>query len=453
VIQGDAQTAPAPGVAASPRADGRPYDVVTTCRCCGGGDLVCYLDLGAQPLANAFHAGAAPQPRFPLAVNFCRQCHHSQLSIAVRPDLVFGDYPYMTGVSQTMKQHLRALATDAVSAIEAARAAVPGAPRTPARPIRVLEIAANDGTLLEQFRDCGCEVAGVDPAENLRPITYAKGLDVRVAYWGGVVPDDLCRRFDLVVACNVLAHVLDQVAFLTACAAALGEGGRVIVEVPYARVLVERGEFDTIYHEHNSYFLVDAFRRLAARAGFRIAGVLQTPIHGGSLRFTLRPGHGPHCRDVEALVDEEQACGLFAVETYRRFGARVHQQVLPRLAATIADLQANGFKLIGYGASAKSTVLLNALDVAARPGYLVDETPLKIGRRAPGTDLPIRPATAIQEESPAQPLAFMILSWNFLSEIRAKIRALRGGSAPDVYVCHVPEIVVRPLGVDGPDPM
>jgi SAM-dependent methyltransferase len=420
--------------------EGPAYERVTACRCCGGAELLTYLKLGNQPLANAYHRGGAAEPRFPLELNLCLDCYHSQLSVAVSPDLMFENYLYVTGVSRTMRGHLRALAERALFG--------EAAPPQPGRRVRVLEIASNDGTLLECFRDFGCEVFGVDPARNLRAMTEAKGIDVLVDYWGPAAAAKLGARFDLIVACNVFAHVPDQAEFLAACDRALTPGGRVVIEFPYARHMLENCEFDTVYHEHNSVFLVNSFARLASRMRLVICDVLETPVHGGSVRFTLRRGAGGHCRRVYEMIRAERARGLFEAQTYFDFARRVHGRTLPALVTALDDLKRRGYKIIGYGASAKSTVVLNAAGVELPVEYIVDDTPLKIGHFTPGTGKPIRAASAVASEAEDQPLAFLILAWNFLDEILGRVAAVRRGQGRDVYITYVPEVGVHPLRGD-----
>jgi 2-polyprenyl-3-methyl-5-hydroxy-6-metoxy-1,4-benzoquinol methylase len=262
------------------------FTTLDACRSCGSTALSQYLDLGEQPLANAYHHGE-PLPRFPLAVNYCRECFHSQLSAAVDPPRMFGQYLYVTGTSATLRAHHAALAEDAV--------------RRLGRAGSVLDIACNDGTLLECFRNLGCDIYGIDPALNLREVTCRKGIPVLVDYWGTHL--DLGQRFDIITATNVFAHASDLVGFLEACSRHVRPGGIVVIEVPYCRTMLDECHFDTIYHEHLSYFLAAPFLRLLDRCGFYVADVAQVPIHGGSLRWVLRYGQGLHYQAATDLAD------------------------------------------------------------------------------------------------------------------------------------------------------
>jgi SAM-dependent methyltransferase len=406
------------------------HEHVRICRCCGGGDLVPYLDLGEQPLANAYHRGEA-LPRFPLAVSLCRGCAHSQLGIVVDPELLFRHYLYVSGTTETFRRHTAELADDAL-AFTGAR--------------RVLDVACNDGTLLEQFRARGCEVHGVDPALNLRELTVGKGLPVLTELWGAQAASELrasgAAPFDLITATNVLAHVADPLEFLRACAAALAPGGTALVEFPYGVETVDRCEFDQVYHEHVSYFLARSLTALAERAGFEVRRALRTPIHGGSIRFFLRPTSGAprHCGEVAALLEHERARGLHDPATYERFSARV-QENGRALRVALERARRAGRKVVGYGASAKGNTVLNAFELDL--SYVVDDNPLKWSLLTPGRDVPIRPPAALAEET--EPLTIVVMAWNFLEEIQRRVLAVRGQRPGDSFLLYVPSVRELPI--------
>lgn len=414
------------------------FKPVDRCRACGEGGLEAYLDLGEQPLANSYTSGGEPLPHVPLVAALCMRCSHSQLSVVVEPETIFRDYLYVSGTTETYRNHCRDLAKDAVARVVCVRAA--GTPQTAPR---VLDIACNDGTLLEHFRGQGCAVRGVDPARNLAPVTHAKGIEVVVDFFNDDVARGLAAqgRFDLVTGANVLGHVDDPKSFLEAAKVVLKPGGILIVEFPYGDETIERCEFDQIYHEHVSYFLARSFSVLASRSGLTIDDVLRTPIHGGSIRFFLREGSGPHCGAVARLIADEARKGLHDPRLYRAFADRVAKSrtELPRL---LARARARGQKVVGYGASAKGNTMLNhfAIDL----DYIVDDNPLKWSKRTPGRAIPILPPAALAEEQSG--LAIVVLSWNFLEEIRRKIRALRDPARDDSLVLYVPSVREESLG-------
>src|SRR5258705_9897564 len=245
------------------------YKKKTYCRCCKQKNLLLYLNLGKQPLANSYHKGEK-LPNIPLEVMLCKNCFHNQLSVVVDPDSMFRNYLYVSGTTDTFKNHTKQLAKDAVARIKSKK-------------IHVLDIACNDGTQLEYFREFKCDVMGVDPAENLRPITEKKKIPVIVDYWTKKVANTLSKQFDIITGTNVFAHVDDLDEFLLASKIALKEKGLLILEFPYADNMVTHNEFDTVYHEHLSYFLVNSFKILVERLGFHILDIRRTPIHGGSI--------------------------------------------------------------------------------------------------------------------------------------------------------------------------
>lgn len=380
---------------------------LTVCLACGGGALAVFLDLGETRLANAFHAGGAALPVYPLAVARCADCGHAQLTHAVAPGLLYRHYLYVSGTTATFRRHCAALAAEASARLPAGS--------------RVLDLACNDGTLLEAFRDLGHDVWGVDPAENLRPVTAAKGLRVRSAFWDDAAADALVREagaFAAVTATNVLGHVADPVGFLRRCRRVLAPDGRVVVEVPDAARTFGETQFDQIYHEHLSYWTAGALRRLAARAGLGVVALHRTPIHGGSLRFTLAPAAGP----AAAWTAPEDAAPDYAAFAGRVAAARAAFRLL-------FDLVADRRLVVGYGASAKANTALAVFGRA--PAWFVDDNPAKHGWLTPG-DRAIYPPERVREAD-----VVLVTAWNFFSEIRERVRALRGG--PTAYLLYVPE--------------
>lgn len=423
------------------------FRYVSTCRCCLGRDLVQYLDLGRQPLANSYLKAPAEQPTFPLQVRVCPHCFHSQLSVQVDPDVLFRDYLYVSGTTETFRQHTRSLAADAVRRVQEHEADY----------IRVLDIACNDGTQLEAFRELGCMVAGVDPARNLRKITEAKDIPVWVDYWSSAFAARLAeqgRSWDVLTATNVFAHVANPYDFLRGCGYVLNCRGRLFIEFPYGKTTFAQQQFDQVYHEHLSYFLVSSFAALARRAGFVITDLVETPIHGGSLRFVLQKDklvwncdcpelrvETPRLREYQ---DAEARLGLHDLGTYRGYGAKV-QHNHRELSRHLATLKERGWKILGYGASAKGNTMLNAWkDVEL--DWIVDDNPLKHGYLTPGRQIPIHGPEQLAEEPGA--LVHVLTAWNFKDEIKQRLRAARQGNpkaVDDLLVTYVPTVQVEPL--------
>ena len=395
------------------------------CRCCGSDNLYRYLDLNYQPLANSYHKGETLD-YYPLQVDLCQICFHSQLSIVVDPEIMFKNYLYVSGTTKTFRNHCAALAEDAVQ-------------RTNPEP-RVLDVACNDGTLLECFRSHGCSVHGVDPSVNLREFTKEKDIPVEVDFWSEDIAERI-GKFDIITGTNVFAHVHAIDKFLAACKKALTPEGFVVIEFPYCKTLIAKGEFDTVYHEHLSYFLVNSFSTLTRKMGFQIFDVIQTPIHGGSIRFFIRPSDEQDCEIVKSLIVEEHNKGLMELSTYQNFEQKVIQ-TKEEFCSQIEE-QRKTRKVIGYGASAKGNTMLNYFGV--KLDYIVDDNPLKWNFLTPGMDIPIKPPQKmVNEESP---LAIVVMSWNFAKEIAQKITSLRPNHN-DVCLLYVPHTTVLDLPID-----
>lgn len=395
------------------------------CRSCKRKDLLLYLDLGKQPLANSYHK-ENNLPRYPLEVMLCTNCYHSQLSIVIDPDSMFRDYLYVSGTTQTFRKHCSDLAKDAVSRIKK-------------KSINVLDIACNDGTQLEYFRNLGCSIYGVDPAFNLRKITKQKKIPVLVEYWTKHAALSFKKKFDIITATNVFAHVDDIDQFLKACRLALAKDGIIVIEFPYAKNMVKHNEFDTIYHEHLSYFLVNSFSTLASRLGFQIIDVLETPIHGGSIRFFIKDHIGRHSSKVEECIKNEGKRGLFKFSTYKRFSESVIKNK-NRLEQITKKLRKRNKKIIGYAASAKGNTMLNYVDIDL--DYIVDDNSLKWDFKTPGKNIPIVSPHIMKQEK--DELYIVILAWNFYKEIAKHIVEIRG-KRQDYCIMYVPNAKILTL--------
>ena len=399
------------------------FNEVTQCRCCGGEDLFEYLDLGMQPLANSYHRGEGDLPAYPLKVNLCEDCYHSQLSIVVEPSRMFKHYLYVSGTTKTFTNHCENFASDAIKYWKKRR--------DKKNRISVLDVACNDGTLLESFRKQGCLVQGVDPAENLREITKKKRIRVKVGYWGDGSMVGSLGRYDIITGTNVFAHVNDTKGFLEDSLKCLVEDGYIILEFPYCDRMIDNCEFDTIYHEHLSYFLVNSMKTLVEQTGLCIENIKQTSIHGGSIRFFLTRGES-HCETVDKLIEKEREVGLLDKKEYVDFSLKVERNKL-ELMDMVNDLKSAGKKVIGYGASAKGNTMLNyfGLDL----DYIVDDNELKWGYLTPGRNIQIRPTTDLKNE---EELYIVILAWNFFAEIKKRIEDTTG--KVHHYIRYVPEV-------------
>ncbi len=395
---------------------------INECRCCGEKKLKLYLDLGLQPLANSFHKGEKLR-KYPLKVMICRNCFHSQLSVVVNPPTMFKNYLYVSGTTESFRNHTKDLAEDAIKRVKAKKP-------------KVLDIACNDGTQLEYFRDLGCDVFGVDPAENLRQITKKKKIPVIVDYWSDKIAKKYKGKIDIITATNVFAHVNRIDLFLKYSVTAIDEDGIIIIEFPYAQKMISHNEFDTVYHEHLSYFLVNSFKTLSDRMNLVIVDVNETQIHGGSIRFFLKKT-GRESMKVENLIKEEKKLGLYSEKTYIDFSKRINKNKKD-MNTLIKKLKHNNEKVIGYGASAKGNTMLNFFKL--KLDYIVDDNELKWNFKTPGMNITIKPPDEIRNEK--NKLNVVILSWNFFNEISKKVISRRNGKK-DYYLLYVPVVKRR----------
>jgi len=357
----------------------------------------------------------------------CKNCFHSQLSIVVDPELMFENYLYVSGTTETFRKHCEDLAVDAVK-------------RFSRKKLSVLDIACNDGTQLEFFRSLNCEILGVDPAKNLRKITLEKNIPVIVDYWSKALAKKIRKKFDIITGTNVFAHVDNIMDFLLACKEVLNENGYIILEFPYCDKMIKNNEFDTVYHEHLSYFLVNSFFTLIDKAGLTITDIIQTPIHGGSIRFFLSSKRSKASDKTKKLIDLEKKSGLLNLITYQKFTERVNLNK-KTFKNKLKELKKTGKRIVGYGASAKGNTMLNYFK--ANLEYIVDDNPLKWDYLTPGRDILIVSPERFSKD-PVN-LAIVILSWNFYAEIKKKIKKLRPKTKADLCILYVPTVSVNKL--------
>jgi SAM-dependent methyltransferase len=403
--------------------------VETRCRGCGAPAPATVLELGEVPLANALLAPGdlgRPEARFPLTLAFCPGCSLVQIRETVRPDVLFRHYLYFSSFSETMLAHAREQAETLIRRVSLG-------PRS-----LVVEIASNDGYLLQNFVGRGIPVLGCEPARNVAEVAERRGVRTVREFFGL----DLARRLasegvraDALVGNNVLAHVADLHGLAEGVGLLLAPGGVAVFEFPYVADMVGATEFDTIYHEHLCYFSLHAARSVFARHGLFVVDVERHAIHGGSLRVFLARDAAPASPAVGALLDEEAATGVTAEAYYRRFAGQV-ARLRDRLLRELRGRKAAGQRLAAYGASAKGSTLMNAFGIGADLlDFVVDRSTVKQGLHTPGNRLPILPPGALLERRPD---AVLLLTWNFAEEIFRQQRAfLESGGT---FVVPVPEV-------------
>jgi hypothetical protein len=403
------------------------------CRVCGAADLEEMLQLGPSPLANSFlesPAEFAAERTFPLDLYYCADCTLLQLRDVVDPAVMFRHYLYVTGTSTTIATHNEAYAQTLVDLLGLRADDL------------VVEIASNDGSLLQCFRRRGVRTLGVEPAVNLADRARQSGIDTVNEFFTSALAArlrDEGRSARVIAANNVLAHVDRPEDFLDGCRTLLADDGLITIEVPYAGEMLDRVEYDTIYHEHLSYFTVTSLRRLCDRVGLRVVRVDRVPVHGGSLRLYMSRSATAHAPDVDAMAAAERA-GVADASRVRQFAAdaRRHRSDLLELLHRLA---ADGKRLAGYGAPAKGNTLLNycGIDSTLLP-FTVDRNPLKVGRFTPGTHIPVRPVDALHEPG-REPDYVFILAWNFAAEIMEQQAAHRSRGGRFIVPIPTPQVV------------
>ena len=377
----------------------------SACRVCGDGPLRPYLDLGRQPLANAYRSPTETRAdwKVQLGVQWCPTCNLSQLTHIVAPEVLFADYKFASGVSAGWHTHCEEL-------VRAVRARC--APRF------VLDIASNDGTQLEAFQRAGANVQGVDPG----------GVAARVPtvpfFWSDAVAVEVLARRgrpDLIIAQNVVGHVANILDFCEAVRLVISPTGLFVIECPDLAALLEQTAFDTIYHEHVSYWSLKPMQYLANATGFDIVDVEVLPVHGGSLRYWLAPtDHFAMPADsVLQRARGEWRLRLHRLKTYDRFAAHVADLLTTARNLLLPAVNGNKRVLWGYGASAKGTVYLNALRKPL-PVAVMDDSPSKQGLLMPGTNIPI---VAPSTDAEAVDILWL-LSWNWANELAQRARKL-----------------------------
>jgi len=375
------------------------------------------LDLGSMPLANALVAADEldePEDRFPLALAFCSECRLAQITEPVSPDLLFRDYAYFSSVSDAMVEHARRLVDEVIRRVGLDKASL------------VVELASNDGYLLQHYVEREIPVLGIEPARNIAEVAAARGVPTIAEFFGADLADQLARSgrlADVVHAHNVLAHVPDVHGFVAGIAKVLKPTGLAVIETPYVRDLVDRLEFDTIYHEHVYYYSLSSLARLFGQHGLAIVDVERIAIHGGSLRvYAAHEGSRTPDLAVAQLLEEEEASGVTRREYFVGFGQRVGA-LGEELHRVLADFRSRGDSMAGYGAAAKGTVLLNAFGIGADIlDFVADRSPHKQGYYVPGVHIPIVPSERLVE---AMPDATLLLAWNFAEEILEQQRQYR----------------------------
>jgi len=405
--------------------------VLPACRSCGETGLTTILSMGRSPLANALLTAEQlkqPEPTYPLDLAFCSHCSLVQITKTVSPEKLFKEYLYFSSFSDTMLRHAEGLVQRLV----------------PSRRLDgdslVVEVASNDGYLLQYYKEAGIPVLGIEPAANVAKVAQEeRGIPTLCEFFGEKLARKLRRqgkRADVIHAHNVLAHVADLNGFVQGIKLLLKDYGVAVVEVPYVKDMIDRREFDTIYHEHLCYFSLTALEELFRRHDLVVQNVEHLSIHGGSLRLFVTV-HGQQKSAVGSLRAEEALWDVKGQGFYKGFAAQV-QDLKNSLRSLLHKLKRNGNRLAAYGAAAKGSTLLNYFGIGRELlDFVADRSTYKQGLYMPGVRLPICPPEKLLNEMPDYVL---LLTWNFADEImeqQAEYRR-RGGH----FIIPIPEVTV-----------
>jgi SAM-dependent methyltransferase len=405
----------------------------TACRFCSAPVDAVFADLGMSPLANSYlppERANSMEPFYPLRALVCGKCFLVQLEEFETPERIFSDYAYFSSYSSSWLEHSRQYSEQMIERLGLTEAS------------HVVEIASNDGYLLQFFHDRKIPVLGIEPAANVAKVALQKGIPTLVEFFGEETARSLAGESaaDLLLGNNVLAHVPDINDFVGGMKILLKPGGVITMEFPHLMCLIEENQWDTIYHEHFSYFSFLTVSAVFEGHGLRLFDVEELPTHGGSLRI-----YGCHAEDAEKpereaaqeLRERERAAGYEQLDTYLGYGRRVEADKRQILSFLI-DLKQQGLRVVGYGAPAKGNTLLNYCGVRRDfIDYTCDLNPHKQGHFLPGSHIPIRSPDAIREDKPD---VVLILPWNLKDEIVEQLDFIRewGGR----FAARTPELTL-----------
>jgi hypothetical protein len=403
------------------------------CRACGAPLTETFADLRMSPLANSFIAGdrlSSAEVFYPLHARVCSACFLVQLDHIADPQEIFRDYLYFSSYSQSWLDHCRNYAADAVGSLKLGQRSL------------VVELASNDGYLLQYFKTAGVGVLGVEPAANVAKLAIEKGIPTEVDFFHSETATRLRSKqvvANLIIANNVLAHVPNINDFVAGIKIILGPRGIVNAEFPHLLSLIREGQFDTIYHEHYSYFSLKVITDIFSRQGLAVFDVELLPTHGGSLRIfaTHAEAGTPVSVRMAELQATEQAAGIDQLETYRSFARQIVETKLEFLSFLIGAKR-EGRRVVAYGAPAKGNTLLNYCGVGTELiAFTADMSPHKQGTYLPGVRIPVRHPDAILE---ANPDYVVILPWNLKDEIVEQLSAVRARGGK--FVTAIPAVSI-----------
>jgi SAM-dependent methyltransferase len=403
------------------------------CRHCGNESFIPFADLQTAPPSNAMLTAetlSEPETYYPLVVEVCDRCFLAQVGEHKKAAEIFdADYTYFSSFSRSWLDHAERFAAMAVDRFGLGAQS------------KVIEVASNDGYLLQYFQARGVPVLGVEPTGNTAEVAVGKGIPTIVDFFGRRLAEErLSASADLIVGNNVFAHVPDINDFAAGLKAALKPGGVISLEFPHLLRLIEQAQFDTIYHEHFSYLSLAATEQILGAQGLKVFDVEQLPTHGGSLRVFAAHSDDDKARSeaVERVLGEEETAGLRNREIYESFQPRI-DRIRDDFLGFLIEQRANGATVVGYGAAAKGNTLLNYCGVKGNEliRFVADLSPHKQGRYLPGSHIPVVAPERIEEEKPD---FIIIFPWNLRDEIMGQLEHARSWGAR--FVTAIPELAI-----------
>ena len=397
----------------------------TSCRVCGGKNLSKVISLGEMPPANAFLKKenlSRPENTFPLEVYFCNDCSFVQLIDIVNPEILFRDYVYVSSTSPVFIAHFKELSEKVITQFNLKQNDF------------VVDLGSNDGILLRPFKEKGMKVLGVDPAEKIAELATKNGIETLPVFFNVNVAKDIAKKrgkAKIITTTSVFSHVDDLDEFTNGVKELIADDGVFIIEVYYLKALLEKNLFDTIYHEHLSYFTLKTISKLMERLGMEVFGVDKTDTHGGSLRVFIQKKNSLHKKteSINLFLGEEEKKNLHKIETYKKFAEKIERNK-EALRELLKDLKSKGKSIAGYGAPAKGNTLLNYFNIGTELlDYIVDDSKWKQGLYTPGMHIPVVSAEKLSEKKPDY---ILILAWNFADSIISKLQEF------DKFIIPVP---------------
>ena len=384
---------------------------IKKCLACDSVDLIPVLDLNDQPLANSYKKSKdEPEASYPLKINRCEQCYHVQLTHAVNPDLIYKNYLYVSGTTKTYVDYMDWYADFVCEQFNVF-------------PQSVLDIGCNDGSQLDKFKNRGLQTYGVDPAENLFQLS-SKNHNVTCGYFD----DKYSQPVDIITIQNAFAHNPNPLELLKNCKKNLNIDGLIFIQTSQADMILN-DEFDTIYHEHISFYNIKSMMFLCNRAGLNLIDVIKTPIHGTSYIFVISADTSAPA-NIKNLVDIETNAGLYNKQTYVQYSKNCIELV-KKFKKVVEEYRANGYKIVGYGAPAKGNTFLNFAKVPF--DMIIDDNPMKQGLYTPGSSIGIVGSEVLKSFEEHDRILFVPLAWNFFKEIKERIAAQRN-NLNDVFL-------------------